>query len=81
MAGVGVVNLDEKRSGLAHHVAFRGNHLRVAFPVVGVAGAAGTGDSLPEPTERCSITAAHNPGDTLPLATIKGLPDPKLAFF
>lgn len=63
------------------YMALCRNYFRVAGPIVRVVSAVGLVDFSKESAKGCSRTAAHNPGDTTPLTTIIGFPDPTFVFF
>ena len=67
MAGVAVVALDGDGVFLAGDVPFRRQDFGERLPAVGVKDApCEVLDLVVEPSERCRITSAEHPGDSLP---------------
>jgi len=66
MARMGLVTFQDLGSRLAHLMLGGRDHVVVDGPIVGVRGASGTSDALPELPKGDMITATHHPGDTTP---------------
>ena len=76
-----IVTFDQMGARLAHDMLCGWYHVEVNGVFIGVIGTFGTSDAFPESAKGSMITATHHPGDTTPLATIIGFPNPTLVFF
>src|SRR3990167_821668 len=82
MASIAIVLLNCCCMSFANHMTVAGKDFGESIPVVCIKDAAFQVFYLIiEPSERCSITTADNPGHSSPRATIHGLNDPFFVFF
>ena len=82
MPRVAVVTFDCRSEALADDMPLGRQHLRERLPAVSVEKAVPQVHHLVvEPPERCRITSAQNPGESLPLTAVNGFDEPKFVFF